>query len=281
MHYYKYNGKILETGTPAIGPDNRGLRYGDGLFETLKFHNGSLILVDEHFARLWKGMQLLQFDIPKLFTPDLLQQQVTGLLKKNGHTNARVRITVIRGDGGLYDAKNNPGYLIQSWPLLQDTGTLNENGLHTGIFRDGGKMADQFANCKHNNYLPYFMGALFAKNNKLNDAIILNNHGRICDSTIANIFLLKNDIVFTPALSEGCVAGVLRKFILQTLPGHGIEIQEEAIAEEMLLDADEVFLTNSIYNMRWIAAIENKTFSNLKTKEIFNLLCQTNPAVFC
>lgn len=279
MSYFNYNGRIHEATTPVLGPDNRGLRYGDGLFETIKFLDGRLILMDEHFARLWKGMQLLQFEIPRLFTHDYLQQQVTGLLKKNGHTAARVRIAVVRGDGGLYDANNIPHFIIQSWPL--GAGRWNENGLQAGIYRDAKKMADDFANCKHNNYLPYFMAALYAKTNKLNDAVILNNNDRVCDSTIANVFMIKSGVLFTPSLNEGCVAGVIRKFILQTLPGHGITINESAITEEMLLDADEVFFTNSIYNSRWVSRIETNTYSSSITREIYDLLAKTNPAVFC
>ena len=281
MSYFNYNGKLYKEGTPVIGPDNRGVRYGDGLFETLKFRGGQLVLVDEHFARLWKGMQLLRFEIPKLLTPDLLQHQLMAILLKNGHTTARVRITLIRGDGGLHDAKNIPQYIIQSWPLAPGTGSWNENGLQAGIYFGAKKMADDFANCKHNNYLPYFMGALFAKANKLNDVIILNNNGRVCDSTIANIFIIKDGTVFTPPLDEGCVAGVIRKCILHALPEHNIAVNESAVTTDMLMDADEVFFTNSIFNIRWVAGIGNKNYSCSVTRKIYGLLQKTNPAIFC
>jgi len=281
MNYFNYNGRLYDADSPVIGPDNRGLRYGDGLFETLKLLDSKLILFDEHLARLWQGMQLLQFVIPRLLTPDHLQQQVINLLKKNLHDNARVRITIVRGDGGLYDVKNNCNYIIQSWNIEEGTGGWNENGLQAGIFRDAKKMAGIFSNCKHNNFLPYFMGALFAKKNKYNDAVILNNSDRVCDSTIANIFLLKDGELFTPALTEGCVAGVIRKFILQTLPVHGFNINEGEITQESLLNADEVFFTNSIYNIRWVAGIENKSYSNFLTRKIYDILSKTNPDVFC
>ncbi len=282
MNYFNFNGKIFEEHTAVIGANNRGLRYGDGLFETIKYKNNELILADEHFARVWKGMQLLKFDIPKLFTAENLQEQIIQLLKKNKQTAARVRLSVIRGDGGLYDAKNNtPIYIIQSWPLADDMATLNENGLQLCIYTAAKKMIDNFCNIKHNNYLPYFMGALFAKEQQCNDAIILNNHDRICDSTIANIFMIKNDILYTPSLDEGCVAGVMRKFILQNIISAGYSIIETEITQEMLLDADEIFLSNSIYNIRWVAAIEAKKYSNIITRKIFESLCKTNAAVFC
>ena len=282
MNFINFNGKFIEAQTAVITADNRGLRYGDGLFETIKYKNNELILVDEHLSRLWKGMQLLQFDIPKLFTPDNLQDQILLLLKKNNLTTARIRLSIVRGNGGLYDAVNHhPLYIIQAWAISDNNTILNENGLQVCIYNDAKKTADHFSSLKHNNYLPYFMGALFAKQEQCNDAFILNEHGRICDSTIANIFIVKNESIFTPSLTEGCVAGVMRKFIIQQLIEQGFMVTETAITKEDLLNADEVFLSNSIYNIRWVAAVGNKKFTNTTVKKIFNLLVKTNAAVFC
>ncbi len=282
MNYIIYNGKVFEETEAIIGAANRGLRYGDGLFETIKYKNKELILVDEHFARLWKGMQLMKFEIPKLFKTEDLQKQMLLLLKKNKLSVARIRLSVIRADGGLFDAKNlNPNYIIQTWPLNDDQGKLNENGLQVCIYEDAKKMTDHFSNIKHNNYLPYFMGALFAKEQRCNDAIILNNHDRVCDSTIANIFIIKNEYIYTPPLSEGCVAGVMRKFIIQQAGSLEFPIAEKAITKDFLLDADEVFLSNSIFNIRWLASIADKKYSNNITRRIFESLQKTNSAVFC
>jgi branched-chain amino acid aminotransferase len=282
MTYFNFNGKIFEENSPVIGASNRGLRYGDGLFETFKYKNNEFILADEHFARLWKGMQLLKFEIPKLFTSDNLQQQILQLLQKNKHTTARIRLAVYRGDGGLYDTKNHsPVHIIQTWPIAGENSSLNENGLQLCIYTAAKKMTDRFCNIKHNNYLPYFMGALFAKDQQCNDAVILNNHDRICDSTIANIFIIKNDSIFTPSLNEGCVAGVMRKFIIQHLILRGYSVAETEITKEFLLDADEVFLSNTIYNIRWVSAIEQQKYSNIRTAKIFETLCKTNATVFC
>ncbi|RZK29999.1 MAG: hypothetical protein EOO61_19870, partial [Hymenobacter sp.] len=136
----------------------------------------------------------------------------------------------------------------------------NNNGLYALIYRDGIKTGDRFSNLKHNNYLPYLMGALAAKELKCNDAIILNSHGRVCDSCIANIFIIKDKQIFTPSLGEACVAGVMRGYLLKQLPVMGFDISETTITEQMLLDADEVFFTNSIYNMRWVSNVEDKQY---------------------
>jgi len=282
MIYINYNGQIVEENTPIIIANNRGLRYGDGLFETIKFKNNTLFFIDDHFARLWNGMKLLQFDIPKLFTPDFLENQILHLIQKNNYPAARVRLTIIKGKGGLYDAQNHiPQFIIECWPLPASNGLLNENGLHCCIYYDALKPIDNFSNCKHNNYLPYTMGAIFAKNKKCNDAIILNHKQQICDSTVANIFLIKEDTIFTPPLSEGCVAGVLRHFIIKELIKLNYKIIETPITMTVLLEADEVFLSNSIYNIRWVSCIEDKSYQNTLTQKIYFQLAQTNSSVFC
>jgi branched-chain amino acid aminotransferase len=277
MVYFNYNGKIHPEGTPVIGVDNRGLRYGDGLFETIKMINGKLLFEDDHFARLWKGLKALEFEIPKNLTVDFLQKEMTALAQKNGHANAaRIRLNIVRGDGGLYDAKNHlPNYIIQSWPLAPSNGEWNSNGLVLGIYEAAKKSCDLLSNLKHNNYLPYVLAALKAKSQKWNDAIVLNTNGRICDTTIANIFIVKDGAVFTPSLQEGCVAGVMRRVVVQQVLKSGIDLIEKEISISELLAADEVFLTNSIYNIRWVQGIGDITFKNSLTYTIFSSLQST------
>ncbi len=277
MPFFNYNGKLYAEGAAVIGAANRGLRYGDGLFETFKLKNNNLILAEEHFARLWKGLQLLQFDIPKHFTPEKLQQEIIQLAQKNNHNKAaRVRLMAVRGDGGLYDAVNlQPNYIIETWALPEGNETLNSNGLVAGIYAEAKKNMDTFSNCKHNNYLPYAMAALFAKQQKCNDAILLNTTGNICDSTIANIFLVKDDVVYTPALTEGCVAGVMRQHIIQHLKNISITCIQQPISVQQLLLANEVFLTNSIYTLRWVKQINEATYTNSFTQKIYASLPPT------
>ncbi len=172
-------------------------------------------------------------------------------------------------------------YIIQSWPLDENNGSLNENGLQLCIYRDAKKTMDSFSNLKHNNYLPYFMGALFAKEQQCNDALILNSAGRICDSTIANIFLIKDGTVYTNPPGEGCITGIIQSFIVEQLSHPGFTVVKEAITEAALLEADEVFLTNSIYNIRWVAGMEGKKYSNTMTRKIYEHLQRTNHDVFC
>ena len=276
MNHFIFNGKTLKEGTAIVGADNRGLRYGDGLFETMKLWNGKLLLEDEHFARLWKGMATLGFDVSKHFAPEKLVQEIITLCEKNEHSKARVRVQIIRGDGGLYDAKNHaPNYIIQTWALPEGNGEWNSNGLVLGIYRDAKKSCDMFSNLKHNNYLPYVMAALDAKKEKWNDALLLNSYGRICDSTIANVFIVKGETVFTPALAEGCVAGVMREKIIRELKATAWKVSETEITIDEILDADEVFLTNSMYNIRWVHSIADAVYRNTITQKIYAAVVPT------
>ncbi|MFT3936390.1 MAG: aminotransferase class IV [Chitinophagaceae bacterium] len=272
-HFLLYNGSFYKNDEPLIGADNRGLRYGDGVFETLCCINGKIRFENLHFDRLLEGLQLLGFELPGYLTRSFIADQVNKLCLKNHHSYARVRINIFRGNGGLYDAENHfPNYIIQSWKLADKAFSLNENGLAAGIYRDAAKTMDRFSNLKTNNFLPYSMAALYAKSQQWNEAFVLNSNGRICDATIANVFLVKNTIISTPALSEGCIAGVMRRFLLEELQKGGTPVKEEPITEAALLDADEVFLTNSVKGIRWVQSSGDKMFTSKVTQELFNSL---------
>ena len=153
---------------------------------------------------------------------------------------------------------------------------INNNGLIIDIFPDARKSIDAFSNLKSANYLPYVMAAVWAKENKLNDALILNQHDRICDATIANVFWVKNNNIHTPSLSEGCVAGVMRKQILDL--GFRIsdfQVTESHLTEDILLNADEVFLTNVITGIRWVKQCRDKIYPNTITEKVFAELKRT------
>ena len=244
--FFTYNDKIYKHGTAIINPDNRSLRYGDGIFETLKVIKGKIQLRDYHFERLFLGMETLKFETPKNFTAAYFENKILALCKKNLHDSfTRVRLMVFRGNGGLYDAENHlPNYIIQTWSI-ENNDELNSNGLTIDIYPDAKKSCDNLANLKSNNYLPYVMGALYAKQIKVNDCILLNNFNRVCDTTVANIFIIKNDFIYTPPLNDGCVAGVMRRFIIEKLYTY-FKIEEKSISIEDLEKADEVFVTNSI-----------------------------------
>jgi len=271
--FFTYNDRIYNEGDNIIPPGNRSLRYGDGLFETVKVNKGKIQLSAYHFERLFTGMNTLQFQIPKHFTPEYLRDKIAELCKKNKHhATARVRLVIFRGNGGLYDPESHiPHYIIQTWHI-EESEELNSNGIMLDVYRDAKKSCDKLSNLKSNNFLPYVMAALYAKQIKVNDCVLLNNYDRVCDSTIANIFIIKDDIVYTPPLSEGCIAGVMRRFVIEQLQRSAFKIIEQQVSVEDIENAGEVFLTNSIQCIRWVKQFGNTKFGNKRVKEVNSLI---------
>lgn len=273
-----FNGKFTDADKAVLLASNRSYRYGDGLFETMKVKDGAIQLATFHMERLFDGLSLLKMDVPALVTKDKLKDVILELCKQNKcEALARVRLSVSRGNGGLYDEDRKLQYLVECWPLPSTVNQLNENGLVIDIFPDVAKSTDIFSNLKSANFLPYSLAAVYTKEKKLNDCLVLNTHGSIADSTIANIFIMKDDVILTPALSEGCVSGVMRKYLLASLTASNYQVEETIVSAEDLLAADEVFLSNAINGIRWVQRFRDKIYSNIKTVEIYRRFCQTIP----
>ena len=274
LNYYNLDGKLFLESENNISVNNRSFRYGDGFFETIKLIDGNIQLRILHFLRITNSLIELGFKSERHFTFDALHKQIIELATKNNHHKlGRIRITFFRADAGLYEVENfYPHILIQSFELNETVNKLNENGLLIDVYPLAKKSCDVFSNIKSNNYLQYAMAALWAKRNKLNDALLLNSNNNIADSTIANVFIIKNNEIKTPALTEGCVAGVMRKHIIETLKKQNIIVAETTINIEDITNADEVFLTNAIKGIMWVRQFRNSNYVNFETRKIYKQL---------
>ena len=271
------DGKVLHSLNAVLRPANRSYRYGDGLFETMRVNNGHISLAKLHFERLNNGLSVLKFKVPKSFTQEKLETEILELCKKNKcESLARVRLSVSRGNGGLYDGDENFQHVIECWPLQKTTIQLNKNGLIIDFFPDGHKNCDAFSNLKSANHLIYVMAAQYAKENKLNDCLVLNIHGRICDSTVANVFWIKDQNIFTPPLSEGCIAGVMRRHLLTRLQGAAHTLQEKPCELNDLENADEIFVTNAIQGIRWVKQFRDKKYNGDVAAKIYKQVNQSD-----
>jgi branched-subunit amino acid aminotransferase/4-amino-4-deoxychorismate lyase len=262
--FAKLNGKVFKQEEISISPNNRSFRYGDGFFETIKIIKGRIVLKELHFERFFASLELMQFDKPAYFTAEYLAKHILELAIKNNHQAlARVRLTVFRGDGGLYEAANHfPNHLIQSWALSNVTSQLNENGLVIDIYREARKNCDSFSGVKSNNFQSYVMASLWAKKQRLNDCILLNPFDRVADATIANVFIVKDGVIKTPPLTDGPVNGVMRRHLINSLKEASIPIEEMSISADDIAEASEVFLTNAIFGLRWVKQAGNSMYSN-------------------
>ncbi|MGB4770751.1 MAG: aminotransferase class IV [Chitinophagaceae bacterium] len=265
--HYICNGTFFQEQEAALHPDNRSFRYGDGLFETIRYVNGFMPLWDLHMVRLFSSLSVLKIHSGKLFTPELLLKQIANLCQKNNLKHARIRITVSRGEGGILEATApTPDYIIQSWPLDEATPRFNANGLHLRIYPDARKSTDALASLKSTNYLLYAMAALYAKEQKANDAIVLNHHGRIADCSIANIYWVDGQQIYTTPLSEGPVAGVMQKHLFSK-----VNCKEKGISPDELSQASEIFVTNAVRGIQWVGEMEGTELSECRiSREIYH-----------
>jgi branched-chain amino acid aminotransferase len=270
--YYSLDGKLYAGNELCIHPDNRSFRYGEGLFETIRLHNREMPLWSLHWQRLSLSLPKLYFQLPSHFTETALQEEVLRLAKRNNCLDAaRVRITFFKGEGGIWE---QPGssfhFLVQCWPLEKKEFSMNENGLDIGLFTEGRKSCDSFSNLKTNNYLLYALAAQYAKAEKLNECLVLNQYGRVCDATIANVFFIKNGVLHTPALDEGCINGIMRRHLLEHLRREEIQVIEAAFSADEIKEAEEIFLTNAMYGLRWVKQWGNSTYSSQQSSAIFH-----------
>lgn len=269
MNYININGKILAADKASTPIDNGAFRYGYGLFETILIQHGSIRLQEYHIERLFAGMKQLSFDIPALMKPEKIAQQILDTVKKNNLEHlCRVRIQVYAGGGGMFgqDAAK-PGYIIECFELNEEAVLFNENGLTLGIAEGLAKSNDSLANLKSCNALIYAIAARQSKAGKWNDALVRNTAGNIIESTIANVFWIKDGTIYTPPLSEGCIAGAMRRHVMTKTT-----IIEQPLTQDALLLADEVFLTNAIRKVRWVSSIGNKQYFNTATRSLTNKL---------
>jgi branched-chain amino acid aminotransferase len=264
MEFINVNGEILEAGRPYIRTDDHSYRYGDGLFETMKVQAGKILLFDFHYERLSKSLSLLQFHIPEFLNRRKLEEEILNICRKNNCEElARVRFSVSRGNGGLYDNDQKFQYAIECSPLDNINARRPDNkDLLVDIFPYARKSCDIFSNLKSANFLPYVMAARFAKENKLSDCLLLNSHERICDSTIANIFWVKEEKLFTPPLSEGCIDGVMRRYLIESARETRYRVHEKVCEIKDMEHADEVFLTNAIAGIRRVTQFRSTIYSN-------------------
>ena len=123
--------------------------------------------------------------------------------------------------------------------------------------------------------VPYVLAAKYAQEKQMDDAIVLNTQNNLCDTSKANIFLVKGDQIHTPALHQGCINGVMRRVVIEEVKELGFRLYQEEITEEDLLNADEVFLTNAIQMIRWVKTYKHKAYISIQTKKIFDAVSAT------
>jgi len=270
-----YNGEYHLKENFGLSYKNRAFCYGDALFETMHANGSDIQFFDDHLVRLKYGMQVLRMEIPTVIESGFIQKEIIKLLHKNKlYQGVRIRLSVFRNEGGKYTpTDHNISYLAETEYIENDYYQLNTKGFTIGIYPEMKKPINPFANLKTANSLLYIMAGIYTKERNLDDCILLNEKGNLIEGISSNIFIIKGSTLTTPGLSEGPVAGIMRKQILRIANSVGFKINHEsAVTEKQLLDADEVFFTNSIAGINWVLAYKEKRYFNSTAKKLIDQL---------
>lgn len=264
------NGRFLPADEPHLPVQNRGYKWGDGVFETAKVFRGEWLLEAFHFERLFTSLRLMQIVTGDTFTQAILRNNILQLCEKNDClSHARIRLAAFRNED------NTAGYTIEALPLAESINQWQEAGLVVTLYPFARKSMDAFANLKSANYLPYVLTQRYAAEKGVDDALVLNAENHLCDSSKANLFLVKGKSIYTPALHQGCVSGVMRRVVVEEVKKLGYRVYQEAVNEQSLLAADEVFLTNAIQIIRWVRKYKHREYTNFQTRHIFDAVSAT------
>lgn len=271
MRYVNINGKLQSATSAGVPYDSRVVRYGFGLFETMLVIDGKIQLKELHWDRLFSGIELLDLVTPELMTREWMESELIRTVKKNQLEKlCRVRFQVYAGRGGLFEGQAAwTEFIIECHPVDPSIVQLNEKGLSLIYAENLAKSPNMICNLKTTNAMLYALAARQATARNADNAIIKNVYGNPMETTLSNIFCIKNDTLYTPPLTEGCIAGVMRKYIMQQLPSKGFTIREEPFVPGFLESADAVFTTNAIRRIKWVQRIEDKQYPIGKILDVY------------
>lgn len=270
-----FNGQIVDNNT-LLSINNRGLNYGDALFETIKTSYGKLLFWEDHYFRLMASMRIMRMEIPMNFTMPYLEDHIQELLIANKLQNAsaRVKLLVYRNEGGLYLPTTNDISFVMSCQKLEDDFYLMKEGPYeVDLFKDFYIAPNLLSTLKTNNKAIHVVGSIFSKENKLQNCLLLNTDKQVVEALNGNLFLVKGTMIKTPPLADGCLKGVMRQQIIEILKTLSeYEILETSISPFELQKADELWVTNVITGIQPITKYRKKNFTNDTAKLVLQKL---------
>ena len=268
------NGTLYSQETAKLSIKNRGLLYGDAVFETIKGVNGHLFFWEDHYFRLMASMRILRMDIPIHFSMEFLEDEIKKTIKAADFDkqSLRIKLYVNRKAGGKYNPTNNEvDYFIE----LETTGdpfyTFNEDRYEVELFKDHYIYANLLATLKSNAKIINVLGSIYATENGYQNCLLLNDKKMVVEALQGNLFLVKGTTIMTPPTSDGCLRGIIRKQLIEickTLKEYTLE--EKSISSFDLQKADELFITNVMIGIQPISNYRKKAYKN----EVARMLLQ-------
>ena len=254
MHrFLLYNGQIKQTSEPLISPGQTGFMNGWGVFSTIRIFDGILFEFGRHYSRMRHDAELMHVPFP--FSAAELQAQLQSLIAANQAVNATLRVAVVRNHGGSFEGTGilRPADLVAFTADLADWGTAVRlyyvpQGRHGGSPFSGTKVTSWAQN------LTWYEEA---HQRGYDEVILLNERGQVSECTSANIFLIRQNNIWTPPLNtSGCLPGITRALLLEEIRLAGIAISEHEFTPADVETADGVFITSTTRNLLPVREVE-------------------------
>ena len=255
-----FNGELLYPENIKLSSENRAFKYGDAIFETVKVMNKKVVFWEDHYFRLMASMRMLRMKIPMEFTLEFLEKEILKTVSvQEDATTYRVRLNVFRKDGGLYTPKTNKiDYTLEA---VESTYKTKES-YSLDVYKDFYNFSGLLSTIKTNNRMLNTLASIFADENDVDNCILLNEKKGVVEVTNANIFIVKGSVIKTPALTEGCIKGIIRSKVIEILSKNkDFTLEETSISPFEIQKADEVFITNAIIGVQPVTSYKKKTFT--------------------
>ena len=273
-----FNG-TLHSSADNLLVNNRSFLYGDGVFETVKIVNNRILFLEDHYFRLMASMRVVRMEIPMNFTLEYYEEQILVAVKGNNLSGAvRARITVYRNDGGYYLPKTNTvSFLIEVVSLENTLYRIDKTSYEVDLYKDFYVAKQLLSSIKSTNKIINITGSIFAKENGLDNCLLLNDSKNVIEALQGNVFMVMDGKLITPPVSEGCLNGVMRKQILSLAKEiENLEVLEQPISPFDLQKAEELFITNVIKGIQPITKYRKKEYGSIVAEA---LLIQLNAQV--
>lgn len=267
------NGAITPASEAKISVFDHGFLYGDGIFEGIRFYNKKAFRLPLHLNRLQYSAAALQLKIP--LSRDELEQAVSDLIQSSLLTQGYLRIIVTRGVGVLGinpDTCDKPSVIIIADELHMISDEKRDQGARAIIASTRRQSPDRLdPRIKSLNYLNSILARMEANYAGVDEAIMLNDRGSVAEGTVDNLFIVKDGKLLTPPTTEGALAGITRKTVLELATARGITAHEQVMTAYDLYTADECFLTGTGAKLIPVHEIDGRKIQSCPG-EIFKIL---------
>ena len=263
------NGKIISDADANISSADRGFLYGDGIYETLRSYSGKPFKLSDHLERMRHSAKQLRISFS--YTNEDIGKWINELIERNCSQDAYIRITLSRGSGGgrlQMDDNIEPTTLIQVKPFSPYDSKLYDEGMSLVVSNYKRSTSCPISRYKSTNLLQSILRKEEANKKSAHETIVLNTDGFVAECVVSNIFMVCGGSVITPSLDTNILPGITRIMVLDICKNSGIPIDEEHFKIDVLIKADEVFITNSLMEIMPVSRIDDCKIGNSVTGRI-------------